>query len=151
MLGDVQVGKTSLMVKYINGKFDEDYIMTLGVNFLEKQLTIKNNEINLMIWDLGGQKQFMSMLDLVCNDSVALFFMFDLSRKSTLHSVKEWYIQSRKYNKKAAPFLIGTKYDKFLELPEEEQEEITTQVCVFVVCVCVSLSLSLVVFHCSFI
>lgn len=69
----------------------------------------------------------MSMLDLVCNDSVAIFFMFDLSRPSTLQSVKEWYIQSRKYNKKALPFLIGTKFDKFLELPEDEQADITNQ------------------------
>jgi GTP-binding protein of the ras superfamily involved in termination of M-phase len=53
--------------------------------------------------------------------------MFDLSRPSTLQSVKEWYIQSRKYNKKALPFLIGTKFDKFLELPEEEQADITNQ------------------------
>ncbi len=37
MLGDVQVGKTSLMVKYVNGKFDEDYLMTLGVNFLVRR------------------------------------------------------------------------------------------------------------------
>ncbi|KAF0972413.1 hypothetical protein FDP41_009316 [Naegleria fowleri] len=127
MLGDVQVGKTSLMVKYVNGKFDEDYIMTLGVNFLEKKVQIKNTEVNLMIWDLGGQKEFMSMLDLVCNDSLALFFMFDLTRKTTLRSVKDWFLHSRKYNKRALPFLIGTKYDKFIELPKEEQEEITKQ------------------------
>lgn len=127
MLGDVQVGKTSLMVKYVNGKFDEDYIMTLGVNFLEKKVQIKNTEVNLMIWDLGGQKEFMSMLDLVCNDSLALFFMFDLTRKTTLRSVKDWFLHSRKYNKRALPFLIGTKYDKFIELPKEEQEDITNQ------------------------
>ncbi|KAL0490410.1 Ras GTPase involved in M-phase terminaton [Acrasis kona] len=127
MLGDVQVGKTSLMVKYVSDKFDENYMMTLGVNFLEKKVDLKNNEITLMIWDLGGQKEFMGMLDLVCTDSAALFFMFDLSRKTTLQSVKEWYIQSRRYNKTAVPFLIGTKYDKFLELPTEEQAEITDQ------------------------
>lgn len=46
-----------------------------------------------------GQKEFMSMMDLVCNDAACLFFMFDLSRKATLHSVKEWFIQSRKYNR----------------------------------------------------
>jgi GTP-binding protein of the ras superfamily involved in termination of M-phase len=74
-----------------------------------------------------GQKEFMSMLDLVCTDSAALFFMFDLSRPATLQSVKEWYIQSRKYNKKAVPFLIGTKYDKFLEQPQEQQAETTDQ------------------------
>lgn len=67
----------------------------------------------------------MCMIDLVCKDALALFFMFDLSRKATLHSIKEWYLQSRKHNKNAQPFLIGTKFDKFLELPEEEQNEIT--------------------------
>jgi GTP-binding protein of the ras superfamily involved in termination of M-phase len=54
MLGDVQVGKTSLMVKYVNDRFDENYMMTLGVNFLEKKVELKNTEINMMIWDLGG-------------------------------------------------------------------------------------------------
>lgn len=39
------------------------------------------------------------MLPLVCNDAVAILFMFDLSRKSTLNSVKEWYRQARGFNK----------------------------------------------------
>jgi len=39
------------------------------------------------------------MLPLVCNDAVALLFMFDLSRKSTLNSIKEWYRQARGFNK----------------------------------------------------
>lgn len=125
MLGEVQVGKTSLMVKYVENKFDEDYLMTLGVNFLEKKLSIKRNPVKVMIWDLAGQRDFMSMLDLVCSESVALLFVFDLTRKQTLQAVKEWYLQSRKHNKKATPFLIGSKYDKFIELPENEQASIT--------------------------
>lgn len=127
MLGDSQIGKTSLMVKYVEGKFDEDYIQTLGVNFMEKTITLRNNEITFSIWDLGGQKEFVNMLPLVCNDSVALLFMFDLSRKSTLNSVKEWYRQARGFNKTAIPFLIGTKFDVFTNMPKEEQEEITNQ------------------------
>jgi GTPase SAR1 family protein len=81
--------------------------------------------------------EFREMLDLVCNDALAILFMFDLSRKATLHSVKEWYMQSRKFNKKgkfkrklkpqAIPFLVGTKFDKFLELSESEQTDITIQ------------------------
>ncbi|CAG8482302.1 7630_t:CDS:2 [Diversispora eburnea] len=92
MVGDSQIGKTSLMVKYVEGSFDEDYIQTL-----------------------------------VCNDAVAILFMFDLSRKSTLNSVKEWYRQARGFNKTAIPFLIGTKYDQFANSSKEEQEEITKQ------------------------
>ncbi|KGB78520.2 septum-promoting GTP-binding protein 1 [Cryptococcus deuterogattii R265] len=127
MVGDSQIGKTSLMVKYVEGSFDEDYIQTLGVNFMEKAISIRNTEITFSIWDLGGQREFVSMLPLVSNDAVAILFMFDLTRKSTLNSVKEWYRQARGFNKTAIPVLIGTKYDQFASFPREEQEEITRQ------------------------
>lgn len=117
MVGDSQIGKTSLMVKYVEGSFDEDYIQTLGawpptlcgcltdpwshkgVNFMEKTITVRRTTITFSIWDLGGQREFVNMLPLVCNDAVAILFMFDLSRKSTLNSVKEWYRQARGFNK----------------------------------------------------
>lgn len=128
MVGDAQIGKTSLMVKYVEGSWDEDYIQTLGVNFMEKTISIRNTEITFSIWDLGGQREFVNMLPLVCNDAVAILFMFDLTRKSTLNSIKEWYRQGRGFNKTAIPVLVGTKYDHFVNLSREEQEEISNQV-----------------------
>ncbi|KAL9018045.1 MAG: hypothetical protein Q9185_004647 [Variospora sp. 1 TL-2023] len=127
MVGDAQIGKTSLMVKYVEGSWDEDYIQTLGVNFMEKTISIRNTEITFSIWDLGGQREFVNMLPLVCNDAVAILFMFDLTRKSTLNSIKEWYRQGRGFNKTAIPFLIGTKYDHFVNFPPQDQEEISNQ------------------------
>ncbi|ODQ78884.1 hypothetical protein BABINDRAFT_172147 [Babjeviella inositovora NRRL Y-12698] len=127
LIGDSQIGKTSLMVKYVEGTFDEDYIQTLGVNFMEKQISIRNTSITFSIWDLGGQKEFINMLPLVSNDAVAILFMFDLTRKSTLNSIKEWYRQARGFNRTAIPFLVGTKYDQFIDLPMEDQAEITLQ------------------------
>lgn len=131
MVGDAQIGKTSLMVKYVEGSWDEDYIQTLGVNFMEKTISIRNTEITFSIWDLGGQREFVNMLPLVCNDAVAILFMFDLTRKSTLNSIKEWYRQGRGFNKTAIPILVGTKYDHFVNFPREDQEEISNQVFFF--------------------
>lgn len=128
MVGDAQIGKTSLMVKYVEGSWDEDYIQTLGVNFMEKTISIRNTEITFSIWDLGGQREFVNMLPLVCNDAVAILFMFDLTRKSTLNSIKEWYRQGRGFNKTAIPILVGTKYDHFVNFPLQDQEEISNQV-----------------------
>ncbi|OAA51436.1 Small GTPase superfamily, Tem1 [Metarhizium rileyi] len=127
MVGDAQIGKTSLMVKYVEGSWDEDYIQTLGVNFMEKTISIRNTEITFSIWDLGGQREFVNMLPLVCNDAVAILFMFDLTRKSTLNSIKEWYRQGRGFNKTAIPILVGTKYDHFVNFPIQDQEEISNQ------------------------
>eukprot|EP01102_Stenamoeba_stenopodia_P007449 TRINITY_DN2086_c0_g1_i1.p1 TRINITY_DN2086_c0_g1~~TRINITY_DN2086_c0_g1_i1.p1 ORF type:complete len:208 (+),score=53.47 TRINITY_DN2086_c0_g1_i1:238-861(+) len=126
MLGDQAIGKTSLMVKYVEGTFDEDYIETLGVNFMEKTVSVRGTDIVFSIWDLGGQREFVNMLPIVCNDAVAMLFMFDLSRKSTLNNVKEWYRQARALNKNAIPFLIGTKFDIFsTKMSASDQEEIT--------------------------
>src|SRR3954470_3227449 len=96
---------------------------------MEKTISIRNTEITFSIWDLGGQREFVNMLPLVCNDAVAILFMFDLTRKSTLNSIKEWYRQGRGFNKTAIPFLVGTKYDHFVNFPREDKEKNSNQVC----------------------
>lgn len=115
----VCVSRSDKLVSFLTG--------CTGVNFMEKTISIRNTEITFSIWDLGGQREFVNMLPLVCNDAVAILFMFDLTRKSTLNSIKEWYRQGRGFNKTAIPFLVGTKYDHFVNFPREDQEEISLQ------------------------
>eukprot|EP00029_Vermamoeba_vermiformis_P003661 TRINITY_DN14200_c0_g1_i1.p1 TRINITY_DN14200_c0_g1~~TRINITY_DN14200_c0_g1_i1.p1 ORF type:complete len:276 (-),score=60.85 TRINITY_DN14200_c0_g1_i1:126-953(-) len=125
MIGDSAIGKTSLMVKYVENTFDEDYVSTLGVNFLEKVVEVKDTKVTFSIWDLGGHREFLNMLPLVCNEAAAFLFMFDLTRLNTLNSLKEWYRQARGFNKTAIPILIGTKYDQYANFDYDTQEEIT--------------------------
>lgn len=88
-----------------------DHLNTLtGVNFMEKTIILRNTEITFSIWDLGGQREFLSMLPLVCNDAVAIFFMFDLSRKSTLMNVKEWYRQARGLNRVSNDLVVALSF-----------------------------------------
>ena len=74
---------------------------------MEKTISVRRTTITFSIWDLGGQREFVNMLPLVCNDAVAILFMFDLSRKSTLNSVKEWYRQARGFNKVSMVFILA--------------------------------------------
>lgn len=67
------------------------------------------------------------MLPLACNDAVAVLFVFDLTRRSTLMSMKEWYRQVRGLNKTAFPFLVGTKFDTFVRTEAAEQEAVIKQ------------------------
>jgi hypothetical protein len=78
---------------------------------MEKTISIRNTEITFSIWDLGGQREFVNMLPLVCNDAVAILFMFDLSRKSTLNSIKEWYRQARGFNKVSECYTSADEID----------------------------------------
>lgn len=113
------MGKTSLMVKYVQRRFDSDYNETIGVQFLEKELNAAGTKVIMSLWDLGGAKQFTSMLPMVCVDSVAMLFLFDLTREGTLDSVREWYRQVRALNQTCLPFLVGTKFDEFYESSDD--------------------------------
>ena len=64
------------------------------------------------------------MLPLVCSDASAVLFMFDLTRETTLNSVKDWYRQARGFSKDALAFLVGTKFDLFISLPPEHQNAV---------------------------
>jgi len=127
LLGDPQIGKTTLMVKYIEDRYDEDYIETLGVNFMEKTIHLKNVDVDISIWDLGGQKDFSTLMPLVCSEAKVVLFAFDLTAKQSLHSVKTWYKEARKENKVFMPFLIGTKYDLFDGHQDTYKQQLTAQ------------------------
>jgi len=127
MIGESQAGKTSLMVKYIEDKFDEDYIETLGVNFMEKTVKLRNVTVTLSVWDLGGQREYINLMPLVCNEAKVFLFVFDLTRKHSLSMIRDWYRRARKQNQYAIPFLIGAKFDLFDKKDMKFKEEITTQ------------------------
>jgi len=127
MIGESHAGKTSLMVKYIEGKFDEDYIETLGVNFMEKTIKLRNITVTLSVWDLGGQSEYSNLMPLVCSDAKVFLFVFDLTKKHSLSMIREWYRRARKLNKYAIPFLIGSKFDLFDRKDMKFKEDITNQ------------------------
>ena len=124
ILGDSQIGKTTLMVKYIEDKFDEEFIETLGLNVMEKSFEMKNCIANLSIYDLGGQRQFAELMPTALDQTKAVVFAFNLIQQKSLSSVKKWYKDARKINKVFKPLLVGTKYDLFEQKEESYKSEI---------------------------
>lgn len=56
-------------------------------------------QVSMSIWDLGGDRSYVSMMPMVCIDAAAMLFMFDLTQRSSLTGVREWYRQVRGLNK----------------------------------------------------
>lgn len=125
LVGDAQVGKTSLMVKYVKNVFDDEYTQTLGVNFLKRKVSLHSTDIVFSLMDLGGQREFINMLPLAAVGSSVVIFLFDLTKPKTLVSLKEWYRQVSGLNPLAVPILVGTKYDLFIDTDLEYQREIS--------------------------
>ena len=95
-LGQGNVGKTSLILRYTQNAFVEDYKPTLGTDFAIKKLTINNQKIALQIWDLAGQEQFKSIRSFYSKGASAGVLVFDVTRPETFLSFKKWNDQFKK-------------------------------------------------------
>jgi Ras-related protein Rab-11B len=109
--GEGGVGKTTLLNYYVNGVFQKDTSMTVGVQFFQKKVELKNQTYNLMFWDVGGQDRFKDLHTSYVGGSMGAILMFDLSRTSTLFQVDDWIKMLREKNEDIPILLVGSKYD----------------------------------------
>lgn len=112
LLGEANVGKTSLLYRWIENKFRENYKSTLGVNLLKKDMNIKGyGEVSAQIWDLGGQESFRSLRRLYLEGANGALLLYDMTSKESYEKLDEW-IKSFKEDRENEPIiLIGNKSD----------------------------------------
>lgn len=89
MLGAFAVGKTSLVQRYVNSIFSEKYQTTLGVKIDKKLLEIRDQEIDLIIWDLAGEDEFLKVRSSYLRGSAGALLVVDGTRSETLEIALE--------------------------------------------------------------
>ena len=121
-LGEPAVGKTSLVTKYITGRFERDYRRTLGIDISTYDTKLNGNTFKLLIWDLAGQDIFIDLRTRYCQGATGGVVVFDLTRPQTLEEVPEW-IKSFRSSVGEVPvvILLGNKADL------EKQRKITVE------------------------
>jgi GTP-binding protein of the ras superfamily involved in termination of M-phase len=124
MVGDAGVGKTSLMLRYVSGTFEESYVESLGVSFLEKRIRLPAAEVAMAVWDLAGGREHRAMLPTACAEAVAVIFLFDLNDIKTLRSIRTWFADVRMSNQAARAILVGTKFDVFYRQSDSYKQDI---------------------------
>jgi len=129
LTGDYQVGKTSLIRRYVENKFEEDYISTLGVQISKKTVQLsEQTKMNFIIWDIGGQVQQMEPYRAkFYNGANAAFIVVDRTRLGTLNSIEKWYNDIKKSVPINIPIVIvGNKSDlvEAIVIDEEEIKEV---------------------------
>jgi small GTP-binding protein len=112
LLGEANVGKTSLVYRFIENKFRDNYKSTLGVNLLKKDLNIeKYGGVVATIWDLGGQDSFRSLRKLYLEGANGALIIFDWTQKESFLKLDSW-IQDFRLERESEPILlIGNKDD----------------------------------------
>ena len=92
--------------------------MTIGVDFLNKEINIQGHNVKLTIWDVAGQKRFKFMRKNFYGGAAGALLVFDLTRENTFQEVKKkWYSELTQFGNKDVPFiLIGNKVDLIKEI-----------------------------------
>lgn len=122
VVGDGAVGKTSLVKKYSENTFREDYLPTIGSGFATKRLTIDGKEITYQIWDLGGQAQFKIVRQSFYRGSRGVLYVFDISRQETLENLMMWREEVNEFCGSVPSVLIGNKIDLPRKVKTQEAE-----------------------------
>ena len=125
LFGPGNVGKTSLLIRYIKDYFNADLKQTIGSNFLIKDVEIDKTSIRLLLWDIGGQDQFAKLRTIYFKGSNAAFGVFDITSPQSLLKLPGWVSSIKKTVKKTIPMIIvGNKIDLERQVERHEAEDL---------------------------
>ena len=89
-VGDIAVGKTSIINVLMGQKFVTDYEASIGVDFFSKTIKYKGKIIKLQIWDSAGQEKFRSLIPNYIRGSSLVFIVYDISNKKSFENLQTW-------------------------------------------------------------
>ena len=130
-LGDGQVGKTSLILRYTNDYFGNNYIATIGFDYKFKNEKLKNGEeITVKIFDTAGQEKYRSLAANFLKKADGIILVYDITYKISFENLNKW-LKDINENAKGLPIvLIGNKTDleENREVSKEEGNEFAKKI-----------------------
>ena len=126
-LGDASVGKSSIVLRYSENKFNEAWLSTIGVDSKRKIVKIKGESVKVSIWDTAGQEKFQSIVKQYYNGANGVLLIFDISNKKSFQKIDFWY-KDLKQNININDIyvcLVGNKMDleEIREISKEDAEK----------------------------
>jgi len=115
LVGDKNVGKTSLLNRYIYGYFPLNTLPTIGIDMGIKQTNFNNIHYKLQLWDLSGNDKYKNIISSYFNKCDIIIFTYDTTNKKTFENLINWIDYIEEYNNEdisnIVKILVGTKSD----------------------------------------
>lgn len=92
------MGKTCLVLRYVEGSFSKDITSTIGAFFLSKKVNLNGESIKLQIWDTAGQERFRAMAPMYYRSSNAAILVFDVTSPASFGTLKHWVSELQSNN-----------------------------------------------------
>ena len=110
IVGDSSIGKSCLLYRYVENKFDYFSLPTVGLEFFSKKINIYDKEYKLHIFDMAGQEKFRSIVTSYYRRNNGIILAFDITNKESFDNIKKWVSEIDKYSDpNVCLVLIGTK------------------------------------------
>ncbi len=124
IIGETNVGKTSLIRQFIENKFSDEKISTIGYDTIKKEITIKNKKMQLLIWDTCGQEQYRSINNMFLKNSKIVIFVYDITNKKSFIELQNyWYpLINHKLGNEIILGIAGNKSDLYENENVNEEE-----------------------------
>ena len=113
LLGDSAVGKSCLLLRYFDEKFQDLHLATIGLDFRLKRINLENNKkIKVQIWDTAGQDRFLAITKNYYRGANGILLVFDITNLSSFEHIKNWIEQIKEEApEKIIIYLVGNKID----------------------------------------
>ena len=131
ILGDITVGKTTLLLKYIDNFTPEIYISTLGVDYKTKNIVFNGIKVSLQIWDTAGQERYKVITKSFVKGTDGIIFMYDITQKESFINIKKWIEETEGENPgEVKKIIVGNKIDKDedRQVTDEMKEKLSKEV-----------------------
>ncbi|KAG7914363.1 hypothetical protein KL925_004594 [Ogataea polymorpha] len=112
LVGDSGVGKSCLLLRFVDDKFNPSFITTIGIDFKIKTIELNGSKIKLQVWDTAGQERFRTITTAYYRGAMGIIIVYDVCDENSFESVKKWYQTVNQHAKDEAQlFLVGNKCD----------------------------------------
>jgi Ras-related protein Rab-6A len=121
-IGNPTAGKTSLLNRICNDKFDPNYDSTIGVDFFNKTIFYNETIFKLQLWDSAGQEKYRALIPSYIRGASLIFLIYDLNHKESFEAINNWLGFVNQYTNKAQVklVLVGNKNDLERKVTTEE-------------------------------
>ena len=121
-LGDQSVGKSSILNRFYQDKFEQEYQATIGLDFHSKNTEINGTTVRLLLYDTAGQEKFKSLIPMYIRDANIILVVYDITLKDSFTHTEHWVNETKDLKRDDAIFvLIGNKIDL------DDKREVTTK------------------------
>ena len=122
-IGDENTGKTSIINRIIDNPFNDTYEVSIGIDFMSKNIRFRGQNIKIQIWDSAGQEKYKGLIPSYVRNSSIVFIVYDISSRTSFENVQNW-ISFVKNIEKTTMILCGNKTDLNREVETKEGEEV---------------------------